>query len=239
VENYDPDIRVKDPDVRRVTYEQPIQKYHSFQHLYLGALYGLLALKGVFLDDFVAFLTGSIGPVKIPKMTTLEFGVFIGGKILYTLYMFVLPSFFSHQNVSLRAILYIVSQIICGWTLAFLFQVAHVVPEAAFPVVDSSNGRPKLHQGWAAMQVRTTTNFSTNSMLWTHLSGGLNYQIEHHLFPSVCHLYYPSIHPIVKATCKEFDVPYYSYPSFWTALKAHFLHLKKVGSESFELRLSG
>lgn len=239
VENYDPDIRVKDPDVRRVTYKQPIQKYHSFQHIYLGALYGLLALKGVLVDDFAAALTGSIGPVKIPKMTTLEFGVFIGGKILYTLYMFVLPSFFSHHNVSIRAILYIVSQLVCGWTLAFLFQLAHVVPEAAFPVVDLSDGQPKLHQGWAAMQVRTTTNFCTNSMLWTHLSGGLNFQIEHHLFPSVCHLYYPSIHPIVKATCKDFNVPYHSYPSFWTALKAHLLHLKNVGSENFEFRLSG
>lgn len=70
VENYDPDIRVKDPDVRRVTYKQPIKDYHSFQHLYLGALYGLLGLKAVLVDDFVAFITGYIGPVKIPKMTT-------------------------------------------------------------------------------------------------------------------------------------------------------------------------
>lgn len=239
VENYDPDIRVKDPDVRRVTYKQPIKRYHSFQHLYLGALYGLLGMKAVLVDDFVAFITGYIGPVKIPKMTSLEIGVFIGGKILYTVYMFVLPSFFSHHNLYLCAVLYMVSQLILGWTLALLFQVAHVVPEAAFPVVDSSGGRPKLHQGWAALQVRTTTNFSTNSLLWTHISGGLNYQIEHHLFPSVCHLHYPSIHPIVKETCKDFNIPYYAYPSFWAALKAHFVHLKVVGSEKFEWRLSG
>lgn len=239
VDNYDPDIRVKDPDLRRVTSQQPIQKYHSFQHIYLGALYGLLALKGVLLDDFAAYISGSIGPVKIPKMTNLETGVFFGGKILYTIYMFVLPSLFSHHSIFQRAVLYVTSQLVCGWTLAFLFQVAHVVPKADFPVVDSSHGRPKVHQGWAAMQVRTTTNFSTNSMLWTHLSGGLNYQIEHHLFPSVCHLHYPSIHPIVKAVCEEFNVPYYSYPSFWAALEAHFAYLKKVGSEHFELRLSG
>ena len=130
-------------------------------------------------------------------------------------------------------------QLVLGWTLALLFQVAHVAPEAAFPVVDSSDGRSKLHQGWAALQVTTTKNFSTDSLLWTHLSGGLNYQIEHHLFPCVYHLHYPSIHPIVKETCKDFDVPYYSYPSFWDALKAHFVHLKKVGREHLELRFSG
>ncbi|KAH9301278.1 hypothetical protein KI387_012861, partial [Taxus chinensis] len=110
VDNYDPDIRVKDPDVRRVTSKQPMHNYHSFQHFYLGALYGLLALKGVLLDDFVAYIRGSIGPVKIPKMTNLETGVFIGGKILYTVYMFVLPCLFSHHSIFQCAVLYMTSQ---------------------------------------------------------------------------------------------------------------------------------
>lgn len=239
VNGYDPDIRVKDPDVRRVTPQQPKQKYHSYQHWYLALLYGLLALKSVFIDDFMAYSTRSIGSVRLSKMTSVESYIFWGGKLLYTLYMLVFPAIFSHHHIFGVACLYLVSQLVAGWILALMFQVAHVVEEATFPVVDLSSGVPKLSEGWAALQVRTSTNFCTDSFLWTHISGGLNFQIEHHLFPAVCHLHYPSIQPIVRQTCKEFNVPYTCFPSFWIALAAHFEYLKKVGRKGFELRLNG
>lgn len=239
VDNFDPDIRVKDPDFRRVTVQQPVQWYHAYQHVYLGALYGLLALKSVFLDDFNAFFSGYIGPVKVAKMTTLESAIFWGGKLVYSFYMFVLPSIWGIHSTGTFAFLYIVSQLVGGWTLALLFQVAHVVEEADFPTADCSEGTPKIAKGWAATQVATTTDFSPNSFFWMHISGGLNYQIEHHLFPGVCHVHYPSLKPIVEAVCKEFGVPYHCYPSFFSALKAHFGYLKKVGASGFDFRLSG
>ncbi|CAK9190309.1 unnamed protein product [Sphagnum jensenii] len=237
VDHYDPDIRVKDPDVRRVTSEQPGQWYHAYQHIYLGALYGLLALKSVFLDDFNAYFSGSIGPVRIAKMTQLEFNVFFGGKLFYAFYMFLLPALYGSHTARSFILLYMVSQFVTGWMLALVFQVAHVVGEAEFPELDPSSDTPKVAAGWAALQVATTTNFCPKSLFWTHLTGGLNNQIEHHLFPSVCHLYYPRIQPIVKATCDEFNVPYTWFPTFWAALKAHFAHLKKVGL--VELHLDG
>eukprot|EP00249_Psilotum_nudum_P001063 c13352_g1_i2 orf=239-1666(+) len=239
VNNYDPDIRVKDPDVRRVSPDQPKQAYHRYQHLYLGPLYGLLALKGVLIDDFVAFISGSIGSIEIPEMTSLESYIFWGGKLLYALYMFVLPAVFSNYNTLAIVCLYIVMELVAGWVLAFLFQVAHVVEAASFPTVVPVNGSLRVPNGWAALQVSTTVNFSTDSMLWTHLSGGLNFQIEHHLFPAVCHMHYPSIQHIVKATCSEFNLPYKCYPNLWHALRAHFAHLKKVGLYDFEFRLNG
>lgn len=239
VNGYDPDIRVNDPDLRRVTLEQPRREYHYFQHWYLACLYGLLALKSVFLDDFMAYSSSSIGSIKISKMTSLESYIFWGGKLLYAFYMLVLPAIFSCHSIAGVASLYIMSQLVAGWVLALLFQVAHVVEEAAFPVVEKNNGVSEVSQGWAAVQVSTTTNFCTDSLFWTHISGGLNFQIEHHLFPGVCHLHYSSIQPIVRETCKEFNVPYNCFPTFWAALAAHFEYLKRVGRAEFKLRLDG
>lgn len=239
VNGYDPDIRVNDPDLRRVTVEQPRRTYHYFQHWYLACLYSLLAMKSVFLDDFVAYKSGSIGLIKISKMTSLERCVFWGGKLLYASYMLVLPAIFSCHSGSRVAILYLTSQLITGWTLALMFQVAHVVEKADFPVIEKVDGVSKVSQGWAASQVSTTNNFCTDSLFWTHISGGLNFQIEHHLFPGVCHLHYSSIQPIVKQTCKEFNVPYNCFPTFWSALGAHFEYLKRVGRTDFKLRLDG
>lgn len=239
VNGYDPDIRVLKPNVWRLTREHPRRSYHRYQHIYLSLLYGILALKSVFYDDFLSYTTGEIGPVKVPKMTPLESFIFWGAKLVYAIYMFILPGFFSHYNTWNIVCLYVVIQLVFGWVLAFLFQVAHVVEDASFPVVDSTSGAPKLPLGWAASQVSSTTNFSTDSLFWMHITGGLNFQIEHHLFPGVCHIYYPSIHPIVKATCREFNVPYKCFSSFWMALAAHLDYLKKAGSKDFEFRLNG
>lgn len=239
VNGYDPDIRVNDPDLRRVTSEQPRHKYHYFQHWYLGCLYGLLALKSVFVDDFLAYKGSSIGPIKISRMTMLESCIFWGGKLFYFLYMLVLPAFFGCHNGPHMAFLFLISQLVAGWTLALMFQVAHVVGEADFPAVEKKDGVSRVSQGWAALQVSTTNNFCTDSLFWMHISGGLNFQIEHHLFPGVCHLYYSSIQPIVKDTCKEFNIPYNCFPTFSSALKAHFDYLKKIGRSDFKLQLDG
>ncbi|KAH7301141.1 hypothetical protein KP509_23G014300 [Ceratopteris richardii] len=239
VDGYDPDIRVSDPDLRRVTKNQPRRKYHYFQHWYLAWLYGLLAFKSIFVDDFVALKSSSIGQIKLPKMTSLESWIFWGGKLFYALYMLVLPHCFGCYSGIQVAILYLISQLVAGWTLAFMFQVAHVVEKADFPVHEKKDGISKVSKGWAELQVRTTNNFSTDSLFWLHVSGGLNFQIEHHLFPGLCHLYYPNIQPIVKETCKEFNVPYNSFPTFWSALRAHFDYLKIIGRTEFKLRLDG
>ncbi|KAH7314745.1 hypothetical protein KP509_21G018700 [Ceratopteris richardii] len=239
VNGYDPDIRVLKPNVWRLTREHPKRSHHNFQHIYLPLIYGILALKSVLYDDFASYFTGSIGHLKIPKMTRQEFLIFWGTKITYAIYMFALPGLFSHYDALDIIRLYVIIQLVFGWVLAFLFQVAHVVEEAAFPMVDSSSGRPMLARGWAASQVMSTANFNPKSIFWMHITGGLNHQIEHHLFPGVCHIYYPEISPIVRMTCEEYNVPYHSFPTFWAALIAHLKYLKVAGAKDFDFRLNG
>jgi fatty acid desaturase len=174
VDGLDPDIRVSGQDVRRVTAAQPWHSWHTLQHVYLGALYGLLAFKSIYVDDFVALFGGDIGPVRLSPQTRAEAAVFWGGKVVYASYMLAVPLLWSHHSLLRLLALWALADGVTGWMLAFMFQVAHVVDEVAYPKLDVATGRVAL--GWAAGQVATTADFCHGSSFWTHVSGGLNYQ---------------------------------------------------------------
>jgi fatty acid desaturase len=249
VEGLDPDIRVGSSDVRRVTGAQPWHAWHTLQHLYLGVMYGLLAFKSTYLDDFAALRSGDIGSVRLAPQTRTEAAVFWGGKATYAAYMLAVPMLWSHHSMGQLLALWALADAVTGWMLAFMFQVAHVVDDVAYPARDVATGRVPL--GWAAGQVATTADFCHGSAFWTHVSGGLNYQVcafhllckaarteprllgtaqvVHHLFPGVCHCYYPALAPIVLRTAAEFGVPYKVYPTFGAAVAAHFRQLRSVG----------
>jgi len=105
-----------------------------------------------------------------------------------------------------------------------MFSVNHLTDLSTFP------DEKVVNRDWARLQVMTATNFAVGSKFWTAFSGGLNYQIEHHLFPYLCHVYLPLISPIVQQTCKEFGVPYLTFPSFWDALAGYITHLRNLGN---------
>ena len=85
-----------------------------------------------------------------------------------------------------------------------------------------------MEQTWAVHQVETTVNFARDSRILCWYLGGLNFQIEHHLFPHVCHIHYPAVSKIVEATCKEFGVRYAVHSTFWAGLKSHYRWLKRT-----------
>lgn len=226
VHGLDPDIRVSDADVRRVTQYQPRHWYQAYQHIYLGLLYSLLSVKSVLIDDFQSLSSGSIGSVDLKRLSQKELAVFWGGKVFWAVVYIALPIKFSSHTWGQLLAVWAISQAVTGWLLALMFQVAHVVDDVQYlEPVDAS-------RGWAAKQVATTADFSHGSFLWTHFSGGLNYQVVHHLFPAISHTHYPAIAPIVLQTCREYNVPYKVYPSFLSAVKAHFRHLKSMGHNS-------
>lgn len=232
VHGADPDIRVKPggADVRRVTRFQPRAAHHALQHVYLGLLYSLLAIKSIVLDDFAALSEGTIGPVKLAPLAPHERLSFWCGKALFAAWFVVAPLVGSSWSVTQLAGLWLWGLMCCGWTLALMFQVAHVVDDVAY--LDKSRDG-KVAGSWAAQQVATSADFSHGSFFWTHFSGGLNYQVVHHLFPGIVHTHYPGIAPIVQEVAQEYGVPYKVYPTFWDALSGHFRHLKNVGSSDF------
>jgi linoleoyl-CoA desaturase len=120
---------------------------------------------------------------------------------------------------------------ICGLVLALIFQVAHVIKETEFY---SSDNRGSAENNWAIHQMMTTANFANKSGLFSWLIGGLNFQIEHHLFPNICHVHYRKISSIVKETAKEFNLPYKQHRTFFGALKSHFIFLNQLGTGKYD-----
>ena len=119
-------------------------------------------------------------------------------------------------------------QFISGFILAAIFQPAHVVPTSNYPVPDESGN---IDADWAVNQLYNTTNFAPKSKLFSWYVGGLNYQVEHHLFPNICHIHYREIADIVRETAKEYNLPYNSYNTFYRALKEHTKMLYALGHQ--------
>jgi linoleoyl-CoA desaturase len=82
---------------------------------------------------------------------------------------------------------------------------------------------------WAVHQVETSVNFARDSRAASWLLGGLNFQIEHHLFSRMCHVNYAAIAPLVEQTCREFGVRYKQNATFLTALRSHYRWLRSMG----------
>ena len=231
VEGVDPDIRCAPAkDIRRVNEHQPHETYHGMQHVYLALAYGLLSFKSCFLDDFTAFFSGKIGWVTVSKFTNGESLAFWGTKAVWAFYYLYLPFSVGVHSIAKTCVLLTITEFITGWLLAFMFQVAHVVGDVRFFQLSDAG---KLNLGWGESQLYSSADFAHDSKFWTHFSGGLNYQVAHHLFPGVCHCYYPNIAPVIAKVAKEFGLEYCVYPTFLSALSAHFTHLKNVGQKTY------
>jgi len=193
-------------------------------------VYSLMTFSMVIRSDFQKYFTGKIGDYQMPKPSGADSVLFFAAKALYFGYMLVLPMFF--HPVLHVLLFFLLVHAVLGFTMAVVFQLAHIVGDTTFPVPDA--GSSEIDNEWAIHQVETTADFAPRSRLATWYLGGLNFQIEHHLFPRVCHVHYPAISRIVEATCQEFDVVYTSYPSIGKAVSAHRTFLKRLGGPEFD-----
>jgi linoleoyl-CoA desaturase len=209
----------------RLAPQQRRRAFHRWQHLYLWPLYGLLTIKWQCLDDFRKLLRGRINEHRVPRPTGRELLIFIGGKVVFFTLAFGIPMCFHAPAVVLGH--YAVSGIVMGFLLSVVFQIAHCVEEAQFPVPCASTGR--LDHAWAAHQAETSVDFSRRSRILSWLLGGLNFQIEHHLFPRISHVHYPAISRLVEQTCREFGVRYTVHRSVWAGIASHFRWLRRMG----------
>ncbi|MDQ3048990.1 MAG: acyl-CoA desaturase [Bacteroidota bacterium] len=223
IEGMDDDIDIK-PWIR-VHEDQEKHWYHRFQHIYWVGLYGVTYLLWIFFQDFKKYFTGKIGDLPFRKMSVKEHFIFWISKLLYIGAFIVLPIF----TVGLAEMLigYTVASFVCGFLIAVVFQLAHIVEDAAFETPTSPNH--KVEAEWAVHQVQTTANFATKSKIVSWFTGGLNYQVEHHLFPRISHIHYPKINQFVQETCEQFGVQYLEFPTVLSAVKSHVDHLKYVG----------
>jgi linoleoyl-CoA desaturase len=208
----------------RLSTVQQWRFWHRVQHLYAFPLYSLLTLSWVILGDFRKFFTGRIGEYRLQRPSRREKLTFFGGKIFYFGYAVALPLLFHPALYVLSFFLLI--HLVIGFTLSLVFQLAHTVEGTSFPTPDPEGA---MEHEWSVHQVETTADFAPDNWWATWYLGGLNFQIEHHLFSKVCHIHYPAISEIVRNTCREFGISYTCYPSIRAAVAMHYRFLKELG----------
>ncbi|MSR56224.1 MAG: acyl-CoA desaturase [Planctomycetaceae bacterium] len=209
----------------RLSPHQPRLPFHRWQHIYLWPLYGMMAMKWHFFDDFRQLAEGRLGEHAFPRPTRSDLLVFVAGKMVFFTLLFGIPLMFHSIGVVLAV--YAVTAIVLGMVLSIVFQLAHSVEEAEFPLPRADTGT--IENTWAIHQVETTVDFARSSRAAAWFLGGLNFQIEHHLFPRVCHVHYPAISQVVEATCREYGVRYAEHGTFSAGLGSHFRWLRRMG----------
>ncbi|HXC03390.1 MAG TPA: acyl-CoA desaturase, partial [Bacteroidia bacterium] len=210
----------------------PYKKYnvaYKLQHIYAFFFYSLLTLYWVVVKDFVQ--TFVYRKMEVNRSGKAEFRqqviTVILIKLIYLFCAVFVPLYFFHYPTGLFILGFVMMHMICGLVLSVVFQLAHTVEGTTFPMPDETG---EVMNDWAVHQMNTTANFARRNRILNWYVGGLNFQVEHHLFPTVCHVHYPAISEIVKSTAQEFGIPYLDNPSFTGALYSHILFLKYFGS---------
>ena len=225
IDGVDDDIDIQ-PWMRMST-TQPKYKLHKYQHVYFWFLYSLLYLLWVFVLDYQKYFRQKIGGMPLKKMSMSDHLVFWGFKALYLFNFVILPIILVGFQSWLVG--FLVFTLVTGFITSIVFQLAHTVEHTHFPMPNEATGR--LEDEWAVHQLKTTANFAPKSRIINWYVGGLNFQVEHHLFPKISHIHYPALRRIIKQTCEEFNVPYIEYPKMRYAVASHVAFLKQMGSK--------
>ncbi|HEY5692596.1 MAG TPA: acyl-CoA desaturase [Cyclobacteriaceae bacterium] len=229
IEGVDEDITPR--GVLRFSPHTAWKPFHRFQFIYAWVFYGLLSFVWIVFKDYGRLIRyNKDGLVKKQKTSIAkEWTILIFSKLFYYAYMIGIPMLvlpFTWWQVLLG---FFTMHYVAGFILAIIFQPAHVVDGTEYPLPDEGGN---IYNTWAIHQLHTTTNFAQNNRILSWYVGGLNYQVEHHLFSNVCHVHYKKLSAIVKATAEEFGHPYKSKKRFRDAMIGHYTILKELGKKN-------
>ena len=213
---------VSEAPVLRMSTRQPRWAIHRYQWVYALPLYSLMTLSWVFFDDYFRLVNGKIGTASFNRPRGVRLLGILALKFLHPLIAIAIPALF-HPIRSVVAG-YLIVQLVLASILSLVFQVAHLFRGTAFP-----EDAVQLGEDWMIHQLKTTADFATRNRTVTFLLGGLNFQVEHHLFPNVAYAHYPAIQRIVRRSCSEFGIAYQEFDSLTAAVTSHFGLLRDLG----------
>ena len=219
------DADITQTSLLRLAPTQPLRKLHKYQHIYGMFLYALISIAWVFHGDFSKYFSHKVLNTEIKDFNTKEHIIFWVSKLFYTLIYIVVPIYMLGFGTFIIG--FLAMNLSLGLVLALVFQLAHVVEIAEFE--NATDADLSIEHEWAIHQVNTTVNFATDNRIVSFFLGGLNFQVEHHLFPKVSHVHYPQIQQIVKKVCAQYDLAYRQYPTVWQAISSHIRMLKQLG----------
>ena len=227
IHGLDEDIETK--VIVRLCKHAPIKHFYRFQHVYVFFAYGLMTLLMLISDFIKLFKYHKKGILEKQKArTSLEYVKMALYKGFYLFMMIALPLLITPLVWWQVLIGFLIIHLTAGYILSIVFQLAHIVEGAEQPIPDSEGN---IQNAWAVHQLQTTANFSRDNRILNWYVGGLNFQIEHHLFPNICHVHYRNLSAIVQKTAEEFELPYNLKPSFIDAMQSHIRMLKILGRE--------
>jgi len=206
----------------------PYKKIHKFQFIYAWFFYGLMTIMWATTKDFQQLARyEKMGLLAVKKTTyKKELFLLILNKMFYLGFSLALPMLVMKNPWYEILLGWSIMHFTCGMILALIFQPAHVVEETEFPLPSETGN---MEDDWAAHQLKTTSNFAQKSWFFSWFVGGLNFQVEHHLFPNICHVHYKKLAPIIEQTAKEFNLPYHTKKTFIGALASHAKLLYQLG----------
>lgn len=225
VDGADEDIDI--PVLLRFSPTQRRYWIHRFQHIYAFILYGFLTVPWLTSKEIQQFI-GYKKKGLIPEGKTFNLLIVktVISKIVYFTLILVLPMILIPVSPWFTLLCFFIMHYVASFILGIIFQTAHVMPDCAFPVPDEKGS---LETNWAVHQLLTTTNYAPKSRIFAWFVGGLNFQVEHHLFPNICHVHYKRISSIVAETAREYGLPYNSQKNFLHAVRAHSQWLYQLG----------
>ncbi len=220
------DIDIKSRGLLRFSPHQKKKKVHKFQFIYAWLLYSITSLYWVTAKDFVQMVTfkkqGHIVGKEFRKLVV----EIVLWKIFFYSYILVLPMILLPFSPWFVLLGFLSMQFISGFILTCIFQTAHVMTSTEFP---EPNKEGVFENNWAIHQLKTTINYAPKSTFFSWFVGGLNFQVEHHLFPNICHVHYKRISKIVEETANEYNLPYNFKKNFASAMWEHTRMLYILG----------
>lgn len=229
VRGADPDLGDGDVDFRRISPAQTWKPMYKYQHIYAPFMYGLLPFKARVVDSDT-FISRVNGRIRVLNPSMFYVITYLMGKVSFIVFRLVLPLFV--MSLGRLMLTFFITEFVLGYYLALVFQVSHIATGLDFmatplPPAPAS----KIDEDWAVSQLRTTQDYGHGDKFTTFMTGALNYQVVHHLFPTISQNYLPDIAPIIMETCKEYGVKYHVLPHFMSAFKSHIDHLWVMGQD--------
>lgn len=227
IEGLDDDLDTR--GLLRLHPDQVHKKMHRFQVWYAPLLYSLLTLNWVVMKDFSQLIRyQQEGVAKLnAKDLRNEWIKLVGTKVLYFSLFVVMPIALLSVSWYVPVLAFVIMHAIAGFILSFVFQLAHVVDHVQTHSMPEDES--PMQDAFLEHQLQTTSDFARRSKIVSWFVGGLNFQVEHHLFPHICHIHYPAISEIVRKTAEEFGLPYYEHKTLWQAVRSHLNSLRIYG----------
>ncbi len=234
VDGYDEDIT---NPVMRFSPDQKHKKIYKYQAYYAPFFYGIMTIFWTVSKDFARLINYNKNGLLKRQGLTLKKAMsqMVFNKIWYAGLTIALPLIFVDILWWQTILGFLMMHFITGMILALIFQPAHVLEDTSFFAAQPDGS---IENNWAIHQMKTTSNFADGSVVLSWFIGGLNYQIEHHLFANICHVHYKNLSPIVKEVAEKYNVPYHQQKTFFSALKSHFTLLNQLGTGTYDKKMA-